>query len=70
MGPVEEHTCDQNAEAQAQEVPLGAQDPQGAALGEDEKALIATCLPTSLQALDAAGAKMVAALLAERIQAG
>lgn len=67
---VEEHNRDLDDEAQAQEVPLGVQDPQGAALGEDEKALIATCLPAALQALDAAGAKQVAALLDERIQAG
>ena len=70
LGTIEEHIHDLDDEAQVPATTLGAQDPQGAALGEDEKALIATCLPQALQALDAQGAKQVAALLAERIQAG
>lgn len=69
---VEEHNHDLDDEAQVPATPLEAAgvSSEVPVLSESEKALIATCLPTSLQALDAAGAKQVAALLAERIQAG
>lgn len=50
--------------------PLGTAFTPVAHPGEGELALIATCLPQAMQALDAQGARMVATLLAERIAAG
>ena len=71
-GTGEEHNHDLDDETQVPATPLEAAgvSSEVPVLSESEKALIATCLPAALQALDAAGAKQVAALLEERIQAG